>query len=468
MDFQNQKKYNVIFKDRKAVLTGYNDQICLLFDKKDGVLDLGDIKVLDNYPEGSYCVFFSSLSMEERKQITLDNGDPLFKDCECSLIFDDKPNSDLLKDYIEITDDTIEYYVPDLLFDPSKYATVKCKNCGKKYKVNRKMGYRSSFFEWNDIASAKDSEKSVTKKEEVIQPTVKAPSALKKDRTIWQWERYAKVRYPKQTKVTFFSLCLVFLASLIISTILMFCFDPRSVISIVSYCVSVFSLIALAVTAGSFKSHNTWQHVFIKDENGDVYYIDYTDAKLANDLHFYGLIPSPYKTGPKAFHSQPLQVAGALYYIFVFPKECKQCLNMIRDNKVDIRVADACHQYGHKIVSVHEIKKKSYYTFIRFKVLRNGKEFEIENLFDNCFEGYDEMVEYLDKHFDHDDPFMREKKLDSTRRLIFIGIGIFLLSAVLLVINSMLKILIIGVAGFVGVLLGIGFIAAYFSEKSKR
>ncbi len=152
MDFQNQKKYNVIFKDRKAVLTGYNDQICLLFDKKDGVLDLGDIKVLDNYPEGSYCVFFSSLSMEERKQITLDNGDPLFKDCECSLIFDDKPNSDLLKDYIEITDDTIEYYVPDLLFDPSKYATVKCKNCGKKYKVNRKMGYRSSFFEWNVIA----------------------------------------------------------------------------------------------------------------------------------------------------------------------------------------------------------------------------------------------------------------------------------------------------------------------------
>ena len=82
MDFQNQKKYNVIFKDRKAVLTGYNDQICLLFDKKDGVLDLGDIKVLDNYPEGSYCVFFSSLSMEERKQITLDNGDPLFKDCD--------------------------------------------------------------------------------------------------------------------------------------------------------------------------------------------------------------------------------------------------------------------------------------------------------------------------------------------------------------------------------------------------
>ena len=78
------------------------------------------------------------------------------------------------------------------------------------------------------------------------------------------------------------------------------------------------------------------------------------------------------------------------------------------------------------------------------------------------------MVEYLDKHFDHDDPFMRENKLDSTRRLIFIGIGIFLLSAVLLVINSMLKILIIGVAGFVGVLLGIGFIAAYFSEKSKR
>ena len=69
MDLKYQK-LNVIYKDRKAVLTGYFDQICLFFDKKDGMPDMGNIKVSDNYDEG-YHVFFSRLPIEEKKRYSL-------------------------------------------------------------------------------------------------------------------------------------------------------------------------------------------------------------------------------------------------------------------------------------------------------------------------------------------------------------------------------------------------------------
>ena len=297
---------------------------------------------------------------------------------------------------------------------------------------------------------------------------VKAPSALKKERTIWQWKKDCKVHYPKQTIATFVSLCLIFAATLIISAFLMLQFNPRSVISVTCYIVCVISLIALAVTAGCFKGHNTWQYAFIRDENGDVYYVDYTDEKLANALHFYELIPSDYKHDLRVTHSDVMRVAVLTYYFVFFPQKCKKCLNAIRDNKVDERVADACHKYGYKITSVPEIKKKSYYTFIRFNIIKDGREVEVENLFDNCYEDYDEMVEYLDNHFEHDDSFMREKKADKIRNLLFAGIGVILLSIVLFVINTMIDVLIINIIAAFGVLLGIGLIAAFFSEKSKR
>ncbi|MCR4929580.1 MAG: hypothetical protein K5988_06270 [Lachnospiraceae bacterium] len=309
----------------------------------------------------------------------------------------------------------------------------------------------------------KQSGKNMSKQNEI-----KAPSARKKEYTIWQWKNDCKVHYPKETIITFILLCIVFAASFIISVFLMLSFDPRSVISIASYIVCVISLIALAVMGGCFKGHNTWQYAFIRDENGDVYFVDYTEYRLANALHFYDLIPDSYKHDPRVVHSNTMKAAGLTYFLIFFPKECKKCLNIIRDNKVDLRVADACHEYGYKIITVPEIVKKNYYTFIRFNILKDGKEVERENLFDNCYEDYDEMVEYLDNHFEHDDPFMREKKNDQTRKLVLIGIGCILISALLFVINSMVKTTIINVAAAIGVLLGIGFIAAYFSEKSKR
>ncbi len=78
------------------------------------------------------------------------------------------------------------------------------------------------------------------------------------------------------------------------------------------------------------------------------------------------------------------------------------------------------------------------------------------------------MVEYLDNHFEHDDPFKREKNSDKIRRLIFIGFSCILFSILLFVINVLLGVPIINLIAAFGILVGIGFIAAYFSEKSKR
>ncbi len=48
-------------------------------------------------------------------------------------------------------EDPIDYEIIDDYADSSKYATVKCKSCGKLYKVNRNPGYRTSFFKWSLI-----------------------------------------------------------------------------------------------------------------------------------------------------------------------------------------------------------------------------------------------------------------------------------------------------------------------------
>ena len=51
-----------------------------------------------------------------------------------------------LSDFFSTRNEIIDDYA-----DSSKYATVKCKSCGKLYKVNRNPGYRTSFFKWSLI-----------------------------------------------------------------------------------------------------------------------------------------------------------------------------------------------------------------------------------------------------------------------------------------------------------------------------
>ena len=116
---------------------------------KDGKPDFIGFKIIENYPDGYYCVFFSQIPIEERMKIRLDNGQLLMQECVCSLLFDDRPNSPLLRDYVEIIgDDPIDYDSMGDYADSSKYAIVKCKTCGKVYRVNKNSGYRTSFFKW--------------------------------------------------------------------------------------------------------------------------------------------------------------------------------------------------------------------------------------------------------------------------------------------------------------------------------
>ena len=296
---------------------------------------------------------------------------------------------------------------------------------------------------------------------------MKKPQIKKKERTIWQCERNCKVHYPKQTIMLCVLFCIIFISTLVVSILLLMSNDPRSAISITSYIVCVLSVLALAVTAGCFKGHLTWQYAFVRDEYGDVYFLDYTDVSLARDFHYFDEIPKGYLSEP-SMHSNVAKAAGLTYFLVFFPKECKRCFNIIRDNKADVRAADSCSKYGYKITSVPEIKKKSYYTFIRFNILKEGKEVEREYLFDNCYEGYDEMVEYLESHFEHDDPAKRNKKQAQIRKLLFIGLACIVVSAILFAVNSKLNVLAINVIAAFGVLAGIGFIAGFFSEKSKR
>ena len=71
------------------------------------------------------------------------------QDCVCSLFIDDGPNSMLLQEYVEIIgEDPLDYVTMGDYVDSSKYAIVKCKTCGKRYKFNKNSGYRKSFFKW--------------------------------------------------------------------------------------------------------------------------------------------------------------------------------------------------------------------------------------------------------------------------------------------------------------------------------
>ena len=97
-----------------------------------------------------------------------------------------------------------------------------------------------------------------------------------------------------------------------------------------------------------------------------------------------------------------------------------------------------------------------------------GNVVEVENLFDNCYEGYDDMVEYLDEHFEHDDEEAREDKSSQIRKLLYIGLVIIIISSVLIVVDNLKENSMITTVASFGILVGIGFIAGYLNEKFKR
>ena len=71
------KKTDVIFRNRKAILTGYFDAACLLFDMREKKPKWEDLKLIDDYYPKKYFLFFTHIPCNERLQLKLPDGSSL-------------------------------------------------------------------------------------------------------------------------------------------------------------------------------------------------------------------------------------------------------------------------------------------------------------------------------------------------------------------------------------------------------
>lgn len=154
MAFDLTKNTEVIFRGRKAVLTGYFDAACLLFDKHDPRPEWEDLAITDDYYDGKYFLFFTNIPCNERTHIKYPDGSALFEHCYCAsfLIGEDLPKNLCDQGYIDIIgDDPLDYRMTDegyIYNRPDVYAHTQCKKCGKRYKVHIHDGYRLSYPKW--------------------------------------------------------------------------------------------------------------------------------------------------------------------------------------------------------------------------------------------------------------------------------------------------------------------------------
>ena len=147
-------KINVIFRNRKAILTSYFDAGCLCFSKRERKPAWKDIKILDKYYPDMYFMFLNHITPEERMEIMFPDGSSLFGGCICESyrLAQDTPASLNEKGLVEIIgDDPLEYDIDNEYVDEKKTAHVKCLRCGKEYLVNKKCGYRVAYPCWKLI-----------------------------------------------------------------------------------------------------------------------------------------------------------------------------------------------------------------------------------------------------------------------------------------------------------------------------
>ncbi|GEM_PF-5314172 len=153
MEIDLRKHTDVIFRSRKAILTGYFDAACLLFDRRIIKPKWKDLKLIDDYYPKKYVLLFAHIPCNERMQITLSDGSDLF-DCYCEsfLISQDLPKDLSEQGYIEIIgEDPFDYRMTGEGYRYNRidvYAHTKCKRCGRKYKVHFHDGYRVTYPKW--------------------------------------------------------------------------------------------------------------------------------------------------------------------------------------------------------------------------------------------------------------------------------------------------------------------------------
>ena len=153
MEIDLLKKTDVIFRGREAILTGYFDAACLLFDKREKKPEWEDLKLIDDYYPKKYFLFFTDIPCDERLQIKLLHGNELL-DCYCEsfLFTQDLPKDLSEKDYIDIIgEDPFDYRMTGEGYRYNRmdvYAHTICKRCGRKLKVHFHDGYRLTYPRW--------------------------------------------------------------------------------------------------------------------------------------------------------------------------------------------------------------------------------------------------------------------------------------------------------------------------------
>ncbi|SCY47554.1 hypothetical protein SAMN02910370_02723 [Lachnospiraceae bacterium XPB1003] len=284
---------------------------------------------------------------------------------------------------------------------------------------------------------------------------------------IWQYQRGVKPLLSgkeSSMKWTFLVLSIAgAFVGLVLPMILMFSFNIvlyEDQGGLLLFLLSFLSIMAFAFTLGAYKEHHTENLAFVLGEDGSVYVIDYFNQGLAREFGYYLMLPRLIRDNPAS------KVNTVLY-----GADAERCFRYIVENGIDKKIAAERGRCGYQISAVPEIKRCGYYSEIHFSVWMDGSEHEYKkafNLYDNCYEDYEEMIDYFETKFTHRYDEAYKKK--TTRLRVLTGIGATILS---IGVISFIGILVfemdnLYLPGFLGLLLGISLLASGLDSLHRR
>ena len=281
-------------------------------------------------------------------------------------------------------------------------------------------------------------------------------------KNIWEYKFHAKPFIdPKQKAKRNISITISIvgiITGFLTPMVLLFTFDMEGIFEsffgLLFFLLSIFFIFRLAITLSGNKPCNTQNIAFVQCQDGSVFLIDYFNEAMAREFGYYDKIPSSVYVVTGGF---PL--AGALFNGIMNAAraiETDKCLSYIKNNGIDSKIAAQCDKYGYQIIAVPEITKCDYFTEMTFIVLKDGEKLYYKrgaNTYDNCYEGYDEMVEYFETAFDHKFDAAYKKKTAAIKGVAIAGIVMIVVALLLGLIGGIIEI-----SAFMGVSI-IGFLA---------
>ena len=244
--------------------------------------------------------------------------------------------------------------------------------------------------------------------------------------TVWQYKQKGRVELSHRQKIFKRSILIVCVVGIVAGILMPIKmrenFDYEYWGNIGMLLASV-SLVGLALTLGYFKSYSTVNIAFVRCDDGSVFLIDFFDVELAKQYDYYEELPSPVKNGI-VYHSGKMGGVQNLMDHIGNTAEARKCYSRIHKRGLDKLITARFRTTGHQIVAVPEIAKGSLNTRIRFLIWKDGRAVEYENrynLYDNCYEGYEEMVSYFSTAFDHWPEVLTKGKSRKLRILAQVG-----------------------------------------------